>query len=184
VTKRALPYLLARKAEKKYEDKVFDDSLISASPIVQNMSLIAAGTSVNSRTGNVIQVTGIYGKFLFSNSLDATNPTNKAYYGRVILWMPRGDISVTSLDADPGTNIDPDRYIVFFDKTVPIPWANSISNSMVTMKKSFKPYMNMTFDSSSNDSVEKNKLQVSIFSNTNAAIVECAGNIRMYYRDL
>lgn len=184
VTRRALPFLLARKAEKKYEDKSFDDELVASLPIEHDMTTIPTGTGVNERVGNVIQVTGIFGKFLFSNSLDDTTPTNKAYYGRVICWMPRGDLAAIQLDAEPGTNIDPDKYIIFFDKTVPIPWGNGISNSMVTLKKSFKPYMNITYDNNNSTGVEKNKLQVSVFTNSLTAIVECKGNIRMYFRDL
>ncbi len=187
LTKRGLPFALMKQVETKsnsVEDA--DVSMVSGLPIDINLTQIAGGDTVNQRVGNEIKVSSVFFKCGFSNSIDATLPTNKAYFGRVMLWSPR-DITAsasTPLDAEPFEFPDRQKWIIWADKTVPIPWANSISNSIITIKKRFKPYMKVLYDSSGSGSAIKHPLFITITTNSATALVECSYMSRVYYKDI
>ena len=65
--------------------------------------------------------------------------TDAPYYGRVILYSKR-DPNGDDLAARPFDNIDPQAYIIWFDKVVQAPWTNSVASSLVTVKKTWRPY--------------------------------------------
>ncbi len=183
VTKRGLPFLLMKTAETKHHTQVAADvSLVSSLPIELDMTDVDQGDSVSQKIGQELQISSVFFKCGFSNSLDDTSPTNKAYYGRVILYTPRDPLDL--IDAQPFDFPDRQKFIIWADKTVPIPWVNSVSNSMVTIKKRFKPYMKAIYDSGGGTSCIKGKLLIQISTNSPTALVECSYGGRMYFKDL
>ncbi len=184
VTRRALPFLLMKQAEAKRKSLSILDAVISVSTSVElDMSVISRGDATGERIGNEVQITGFIGQFTFSVDAEGI-PETRPRYARVILWMPRGDSEVAPPEVLPTEFPDPESYIIWADRTVPIPWTNSISNSMITIKKKFKPYMLLTYNGSTNTSALKGKLQVQITSDSESGGALCTGNVRMFYRDI
>ncbi len=183
VTRRALPFLIQRQAEAKYRTGNIV-GLDMTAPLPEENEITAMGTGVNrsDRNGNQIQVTGVYARGFFSPNHDDTIPTNSAYMGRVVLYTPRNVTDV--LDVLPGEAIDKELYIIWYDRLVHIPWTNSVTGNTFTIKKSFKPYMKVTYDSSGTTSVVKNPLKILISCNSPTNFVTLDYHWKLYYRDM
>ncbi len=185
ITRRELPSLLMKQAETKFKGVSDDDKdFNSGSFIDEDFSIMATGTDTSARIGNEIQVTGLWGRVSFSNSTDGSNPTNRAYFARVLVYTSR-DNQAANPDVFPTELLDKESYVVWFDKVVPIPWQNSISNSLVTVRLKFKPYIKLRYDNSSNTSCLQNRLRLAISTDCiSPALVKCSYGIRMYFRDI
>ncbi len=147
-----------------------------------NMTSIDQGVTQNTRIGNMIQITGIHFHCGFGQGL--TNDVTDPRYARVIVYTAR-DSDVTDLNVTPFTYPDKEQFIIWADKTVPVPSATQISNSMITIRKKFRPYMKCLFDANVLNIVEKNPVKVMITTNAVAGneasvVYQC----RLYYRDL
>lgn len=183
VTRRALPFLLMKTAEAHRKTLSIIDNVIANSIDIEfDMSVISQGDGVAQRNGNEIQATGFVGKFTFS--IDPSIPETRPSYARVILWMPRGDNQVVAPDAAPTEFPDPERYIIWADRTVALPWTNSLTGSMITIKKKFKPYMLITYDGSSDTSATKGKLQVNVTTDSSSGGALCTADLRLFFRDV
>lgn len=183
VTRRALPFLIARQAEAKYIQRTVSNlDMVEALPETVSLTSIGNGDLRSNRIGNEIQVTGIYARGFWMQTPDATFPTDNSYYGRVVLYTPKDQND--TLDVIPGEVIDKEQFTVWYDRLMPIPWTNSISNSMFTIKKSFKPYMKVTYNSSSANSETKNAIKLLISTNSGTALVTLNYQLKMYFRDL
>jgi len=183
VTRRALPFLMMKQAEAKRNTLTFLDNVLASSiNIEQDFSIIGQGTGANQRVGNEIQATGFVGNYTFS--LDPGIPETRPTYARILLWMPRGDSNVVSPDVTPTEFPDPDNYIIWVDRKVALPWTNSLTSSMITVKKKFKPYMLITYDGSSSTAALKGKLQIDITTDSASGSVLCSGSGRLFYRDV
>lgn len=182
VTKRALPFLLSRNAEaKRFTLGLTDHVLTLSTPLTQDYTAIPQGTEVSERIGVNIKVSGWVLKATLS--IDPFTSLTRPSFTRFILWMPRGDISVSPPDVNPTEFPDPEKYIIWLDRTVPNPWTNSLSGSMITMRKRFKPYMNVVFDASGTFSVEKNRLQLLIVTDDTTGGLLLTVDSRVYFRD-
>lgn len=176
---------MQKQAETKHRSfTAAHEQLVATLPEELNLTDIAEGTTVGQRVGRSIQISSVFFQCGFSNSLDFSTPTDKAYYGRVILYTPRDPTNPNPLESLPFELTDNERYIIWADKTVPIPWGNGISNSMITIKKRFKPYMKAIYDSSTSSSIEKGPLYLVITVNNTVAITEVSYACRLYYKDL
>ncbi len=184
VTKRGLPFMMMRMAEAKHVNQEVQNEPINSGLIVtDNLTAIGRGDTAGTRIGNEVQVTGLYCTGFFSPSHDDTFPTSSAYMGRVVLYTPRQEIDAT-LDPLPGENIDKDKYIVWYDRLVNIPWTNSVSGRTFTIKKKFKPYMKVIWDGAGSVDVTKNGIHLVITANSGTDLVEVTYRWRMYFRDL
>ncbi len=184
VTKRALPFLLMKNAETKqrtHED--LSDPLSNILPVNLDFSTIVQGTGEEERIGQEIQISSIFFKCTFSNSLSQTTPTDKAYYARVLLYSPR-DPDESPIDIVPMQFPDRQKYIIWADKVVPLPWVNSISNSMITIKKKFKPYMKAVYTGTGSGSCVRGKLRLLICTDADTGLAEVSYMARQYYKDL
>ncbi len=182
VTRRAFPFLLMKQLETKSESTTAKDvSFLSTLPIDVGVNEISQGTMVSERVGMEVQTSSVFFKCSFSNSLDDSNPTNKAYYARVVLYTPRD--SADLIDIQPMEFPDRQKFIIWADKTVGIPWTNNLSHSIITIKKKFKPYMKTIYDGSSSGSAIKGKLMIAIVTDSDSNLVECSYMARTYYKD-
>ncbi len=183
VTRRALPFLIQRQAEAKYvHESISGLDFIASLPEEKDMTAITIGGGRENRIGNQIQVTGIYARGFFSPSHDATNPTSSAYMARVVLYTPRDQSEV--LDVLPGEFIDKERFVIWFDRLVHIPWTNSVSGNTFTIKKSFKPYMKVLYDISVSTTATKNSIKLLISTNSSSDLVTVDYHWTIYFRDL
>ncbi len=183
VTKRAFPFMLMKQAEtKSISTSAKDVSFVSSLPIDLSLNNISQGTQVSERVGMDVQTSSVFFKASFSNSLDDSNPTNKAYYARVILYTPRNSIDI--IDVEPMEFPDRQKFIIWSDKTVGIPWTNNLSHSIITIKKKFKPYMNTLYDGSGGSTAIKGKLMIAIVTDSDTALVEVSYMARVYFKDV
>jgi len=183
VTRRALPFLLMKQAEAKRQgDSVSDETLSVSTPVDFDLSVIAQGNAVGQRIGNSVQATGFIGNFTFS--VDTVIAETSPKYARILLWMPRGDSNVLPPNVSPTEFPDPEQYIIWVDRRLPLPWTNSITNSQATIKKKFKPYMLMNWDSAINTSCIKGKLQCTVVSDSTSGAALVTADLRLYYRDV
>ncbi len=182
VTKRALPFLLSRNAEAKRLDiEIISSSVTESTSLDLEFFGMSQGDSVSQRIGNEIKVSGFMARCTFS--IDPTFDLDRPFYARILLWMPRGDISEPSPNPGPTELLDPEKYVVWVDRVIPLPWTNAVSGTVVTIKKRFKPYMKMLFDSGTQGNVQKNALQLSISTDSAATGLQVSVGARMYYRD-
>ncbi len=182
VTKRALPFLLSKNAEAKRRNLSVTDHVLSDTTALNfDYTQFAQGVGVANRIGNEVKVTGFIAKLTFS--VVPGDLPQRPRYARVLLWQPRGDVDVLPPDAAPTELLDPEQFTVWVDRIVPLPWTNSLDNSFLTIRKKFKPYMNMIFDSSSSTSIQKNKLQLSISTDESVNTFFVSVGSRMYFRD-
>lgn len=185
ITRREFPGLLMKQGEAKFKGIVSTGvSINDVNFHDDDFTLIATGDSSSDRTGNEIQVTGMWGRVTFSNSIDGTNGTNKAYYGRVLVYTAREN-SAPNPDVSPTELLDKDQYIVWYDRVVPIPWQNQIGNAMLTIRLKFNPYMKLRFDTGVGTTCIQNRLRFAISTDAaNPKLVEVKYAIRLFYRDL
>ncbi len=184
VTKRAFPFLLMKNAETKAKSVVArDEVLTDALPAAIDLSEIGQGDDEINRTGNEIQISSVFFKATFSNSLDATNPTDRAYYARVILYTSRNP-DEPDLDVQPMEFPDRQKYIIWADKVVAVPWLNQITHSVITIKKRFKPYMKAVYDGAGTLTCLKGKLRIMISVDSGTAQVLTSYMARQYFKDV
>ncbi len=183
VTRRALPFLIQRQAEPKYnQSTVAGLDFFASLPEENDLTSITTGTGRGDRIGNQIQVTGVYARGFFSPSHGGETPTDNAYMARVILYTPREQSEV--FDVLPGELIDKERFVIWYDRLVPIPWTNQIDGGRFTIKKSFKPYMKVVYDTSVSTSAVKNSLKILISTNSLLNLVTLDYHSTLYFRDL
>ncbi len=178
VTKRALPFLLMKNAEPKFHEIDSTVTLTAASSFTLDLTFIIQGDGQDERIGQSIQATGVYFRAIMGIAGVATTQPS---YTRVILYSKRQNATTDLLVTGPSLP-DFDKYIIWSDKLVPNPWTNSISNSMVTIRKKFKPFMKVLYSGSGSGSVEKNNLRMLMSVNTGSIDVNFA--VRLYYRDI
>ncbi len=182
VTKRGLPFQLMKYQEQKFISLLIDDRdlLVPATTgeLIQ-LNEIRTGTQQFERVGNMVQVTGVYGKITFS----ATSST-KMRFLRVILYSPRivddlGSPVIRAVDL-----ADPDRHVIWFDKLVSCPFpAAATPGGVMTVKKKFSPYIKCLYDDIVGSSITKNSIRIAFVASENVAVnISC--NIRLYFKDL
>ncbi len=186
VTKRALPFLLAKNAEAKY----FDDPLGGAGILITDnaphdseLTLISTGGNVSSREGNEIQITGFYMSFTCAPHVLAV-ADNDIHYIRVVLYSKRS-LTIGDLDVTPTEIISKENYVVWVDKIAQVPLQSSGINAIMKIRKKWKPYMKATFNGTGSDTIVKNAVFLSITSDApNPLLSEFSYAARLFFRDL
>lgn len=188
VTRRALPFLLAKNAEAKYIDSAeggTDILLTDNAPHDDQMTLIQSGSRVDRRAGNEIQVTGFYMTFTCSpHILGVPEATSKVRYIRIVLYTKRS-VAEPDLEVGPVDIIEKEPYIVWIDKMVQVPFNSSASKGHVVLRKKWKPYMKATYTDTSIGDIAHNGVYLTISTDTpNPELVEFSYNARLFFRDL
>ncbi len=185
VTRRALPFLLMKTAEAKFRDVIAATvplDIFDTSPVDINLTEIAQGITRDTRIGQSIQITGVFFKCTFGTGV--ASQVTDARYARAILYSTR-DTDLAPLSTAPIGFPDFDKRVIWSDKVVPLPWNNSMPNSMITIRKKFKPYMKCIYDGSAATSVEKNDLKIMISTDAlTGGRTSVRFQARIYFRDL
>ncbi len=182
VTKRGLPFQLMKYAETKYNDHtIFDQNLLTAvvgTNQLQSLVTIGGGTSVNSRIGHQIQVSGFYGRLIIDAAL-----TGASQFVRVCVCSPRVTDNATAPIGNMVGPIDPDDWIIWYDKTHMCPFTPGGGKGVITFKKKFKPYMKTLYDTSFSTTVTQGNLVFCILPKTDMG-VNASWSIRTYFKDV
>ncbi len=177
VTKRALPFLLMKQAEPKFQEQDATVLVTPGAPLTLDLTFISQGDGQGQRIGHSIQATGVFYRFVLGVTANVDGPV----YIRYILYSKRNN-ATANLNVTGPSLPDFDQYIIWSDQLKPAPWTNNISNSVTTIRKKFKPFMKVMYNGTGAGSVEKGNLLLSITVNTDEMNVNYAG--RLYYRDL
>lgn len=175
VKKRDLSRLIAGMSETKSDGASIVTIMDENTAQTFDMTLIPEGTGVNERIGQMLQIRSVFARVGFGTDAGVTDGS---YYGRVVLYSKR-DESTADLNVGPFQNVDPHAYVIWFDKVVSVPWINTINNSHITVKKTWRPYMKAIYDSGSQGSILKGG--VYLMMSTDCPTTSDIG-IKAYYR--
>ncbi len=182
LTKRGLPFALMKFAESKRGTNNVNNLTLADPPVFSTNTFLLhdldAGTSAGQRIGETIQQSGYYIK-LFCQSIDS----NVTSWVRCIVYSPRDDQD-TDLPTDDLRDIpDPNRFIVWSDKSVSVAGQPGGGSGIITIKKKFKPYRLGRYSDSSGTNVTKGSLYMLLVTN-NSTAVEVLGVARLYFKDV
>jgi len=168
--------------ETKQRDLTWDTQAIQdvgRTPLSIVLNDLSQGDTQNTRDGNQVHITGIYGKFVITGA-DATNIV------RVILYIPKV-ASDTMSTIDVHNLIDQDSYTVLYDKTFTTTYGGT-NQRIFTIAKNFhrgsrKGLLTQFYGTGSTD-WSKNPLKMYIVSDS-AAISDpsLTGHLRTYFKD-
>lgn len=170
-------------AENKFHDKTATNYLLPVpADYINNVFVatdISRGTGSTSRIGNIVQVSGYYVRMTFESVLQT-----EAQYMRIIIYTPKQDMLSTELPAtDMVAAVDPRRFIIWHDKTLLCANGPGGSKGVMVLKKKFKPYLKLEWDSSNELDVTKGQLLILTLGRTNEA-VRFNMDFRLHYRDV
>ncbi len=187
VTRRALPFLLNKHAEPRYIDDPNGGSNIPINDILPHdseLTLISTGGNVNSREGNEIRVSGFYLSLTCRPDITGVTATNNVRYLRVVLYTKRS-LAEVDMDVTPTEIIQRENYIVWADKMCQVPLNSPGSNSMIKIRKKWKPYMKVIYDGSGESTATSNALFLHVSTDSpDPELVEFSYNARLYFREL
>lgn len=185
VTRRQFPVMLMNLAEPKYIDiESVYTPIFDIVPEQLDFTTFSEGTGVSQRVGREIQVTGFYGQILAKASTTGEFVTNEPSFVRVVLYYPK-DVTEPAMTDMPAQLIDKEKFVILADKTVAVSWINSIEGAQIIIKKKFKPYMKVIYDTSSGATVLTHRLQLMISTDiTNPQSIQVSYGCRMYFRDV
>lgn len=152
---------------------------VTGTLITQNLSACSQGDTQNTRTGNSITVTGLYGKFAVVGA-DSTNVV------RVIVYMPHDPDYVMS-GIDIHSFVDQDRMTVLYDKYITVS-TNGPGIKPFTIARKFnrgrRSGIHCKFDGTTATDLAKNPLKMYVVSDSVATPdPTLTGNIRCYFKD-
>jgi len=182
VTKRGLPFLLTKYSEAKqlnftYTDLAVPEPAIALSNVI-DLTEISQGDSRSERIGNMIQVTGLYVSYTIESS-DISNPQ----FFRLIVYSPR-KVDTTLLPADNMVKVpDSDKFKIWYDKTSPPAFQAGGGSGVFKVRKRWKPYMKVIYDSSSQTSVTQGQIKLMVLSDVDLGVTVNL-HARIYFRDL
>ncbi len=182
VTKRGLPFQLMKYAETKYNDEVTFNLVLSDTagpgPQLESIVNIDQNTGKTGRIGEIIQVSGFYGRMVFESNFTAA-----AQYIRVCVVSPRTPTQVAAPITNMVEPIDPEIWKVWVDKTVLATFAPGGGQGVLTFKKKFKPYLKTVYSTNVGISLQQGQLTFCCLSK-NLNGIAASWNIRTYFKDL
>ena len=144
----------------------------------QVLSNIVAGTNSNQRIGHEIRTTGFYGQFVLKYNASAS-PTPQVM--RIVLVQKRE--SGDSLQTDGlGTDsvIDPDRYIVLYDRMITIVQNADSHFKRITIKRKY--HRKCRYDATTGEPVS-NGLEFYVVSDNNTNKPSLSGHWVMHFKE-
>ncbi len=182
VTKRGLPFQLMKYAETKFTDVgALDITLTNPAVIGPQFLAINAllqGVQQGQRIGNMVQITGVYIRFIFETILTGENQ-----WVRIMLSTPRDPTSTAFPFTGMVSLADPDTDTVWYDRVHNCAFQPGGGNGVVVLRKKWKPYMKTIYNDSVPTSIEKNNLQLSILPQNNVGVI-MTYTARVYFKDL
>ncbi len=183
VTKRGLPFQLMKYAETKYHTIGSSNITLTVPPSgdsVNPLYVIRRGSAEIERTGNEISISGVYIRIIAESAL-----VGSAQYLRAVLYTPRTPQSMLPVVPDSGmtTFIDPDLFVVWFDKTMLVTFTPGGGAGVMVIRKKFKPYMKAIYDQDLGTLIQRGPLLLGLFGKNNLGTnVTFTG--RLYFKDL
>ncbi len=184
VSKRGFPFQLMKFAEAKQADIQQTIILGSVGAITRlNPFAIGRGTGATSRIGNIIQVSGYYSRWTYQSDTVAL-----VQFWRVTVYQNKKEAQGTDVPATDMVNVpDPRKFIIWDDRTLMVPNAvnGNGKNGVMIMKKRFKPYLKVEYDSATNTDISRGNIWVQMLSNDPGADhVTLNVDWRTYFRDV
>ena len=103
---------------------------VGRSPIDGTLNDLSQGDTQNSRDGNQVHITGIYGKFVVTGA-DTTNIV------RYILYIPKDPSdTLTGMSIDIHHLIDQDRFTILYDRNITTT-SGGVNQKVFTVAKNF-----------------------------------------------
>lgn len=168
-------------SETKFFDQLYNLNVLAPATFASNVTEltdIVQGASQTLRIGNAINVSGMYGRMaIFSNDVAA------AQFLRVIIYTPRIISSTVLPSASIQGMIDPDQFVVWYDKTFVPSFQQGSGLGFFEIRKKWNPYMKVLYDNFGASTVSKNKILVELISAQSSG-VSVTGTIRLYFKDL
>lgn len=149
------------------------------SPITAVINDLAQGDTQNTRDGNQVRITGLYGKFVVTGA-DSTNIV------RFIMYIPKDQTDALS-SVDIHTLIDQDSYTVLYDRTITTT-SGGVNQKVFTVAKNFhrgsrKGLLTQYYGTGSTDFV-KNPIKLYVVSDSLAVSdPSLTGHLRTYFKD-
>lgn len=181
VTKRSLPFQLMKFAEtKRSTDQVTTLSLVQPATFANSTLIlhdITQGIDQSKRIGEEVQASGYYCRFYFASV------SQTIQWCRVVVYSPRL-VDTTEIPlTDINDMADPSKFIIWSDKSVAPAGQIGGGSGIVTLRKKFKPYMKLRWESASGTDITKGSLFVLFLCNVNdGATVH--GISRLYFKDV
>jgi len=183
VTKRAFPFMMMKLAETKYLTFAISNVNLPINPsegiTTRSLINIIEGNGLNQRIGQMIQLTGIYVRAVYK-AIDSDD----TYTFRIGMHTPRipGDVQL------PFNNqvVQPqfEEQTMWFDKTMTVP--NKVAptpGGVLVIRKKFKPYMIVRYETNLGDSVTKGDLRLTLLPSSDAK-VNVSYSARVYFKDV
>lgn len=146
--------------------------------ITYELPYLTQGDGQNGRTGNLINVTGIYSMFHF-RAADTTNAI------RIILYIPKCPTDEVAVDYYE--LIDQDKYTVLYDRLISLSTQGPTSKT-VSLRRSFKrggkKGIAVHYSSGTANAYTKNAIKLYFVSDSGAVThPDVSGFLRMYFKD-
>lgn len=169
-------------SETKQVDHTWNAVAVSDSggPISEEMCSIAQGLTQNTRVGNRLTITGMYGNLQIIGA-DTTNIV------RVVFYIPH-DVDTTLSGLNTYGLVDQDQVTVLYDRTF-VTGTGGPSGHAFRIKKSFtrgnRKGIAVHYSSSASTSCVKNNLKLYVVSDSGAVShPTLSGQLRIYFKDL
>lgn len=183
--RRGLRSMVAKMISKSEEPKRYSFSYAnsgigtSAGAIVNDvLDSVVAGTNSNQRVGHEIKTTGFYAQFMLKYNA-AASPTPQVV--RVILVQRRDRLSSLDLDGvGVASVIDPDRYIILYDRMISLVQNGDTHFKRFTIKRKFN--RKIRYDATTGSPVT-NGLQLYLVSDNNTNKPTLDGHLIIHYKD-
>lgn len=176
--KKLIQSVVSKNIETKQIDQSFNGVSVPDTGITYSLSAVATGDTQNSRQGNAITVTGVYGNIILQAS-DATNII------RCIMYISHDTDDLISV-SHYGL-VDQDKYTVLMDKYITVGTAGTGVRHF-TLKKSFKrgnrKGVNARFSGTGSTDYARNAIRLYFVSDSAAASHPFLdGQLRTYFKD-
>jgi len=170
-------------AETKQADTFLADEVLGSIGALTRLNpfAISRGTGATSRIGNIIQVSGYYSRWTY-----VSNTVSDTVFWRVIVYQNKKDTQSTDSPLTDMVNVpDPRKFIIWDDRTMMVPNAvnGNGKNGIMVLKKRFKPYLKVEYDSATNTDITRGGVFVEFLA-SQPDIVTVNADFRTYFRDV
>lgn len=172
--------IMKQEEPKRYSYAWANSGIGTSASAIENevLSYIVAGTGANQRIGHEIRTTGFYAQFMLKYNVSAT-PTPQVV--RALLVQAKCSDDKLSLDScGVDSVIDPDRYVVLYDRMISLVQNGDSHFTRFTIKKKFR--RKIRYDSSTLAPVT-NALQLYIVSDNNTNKPSLSGHYVIHFKE-
>lgn len=158
---------------------------VNSSGVIEDLTRIAAGTTISERVGLSVNVKNVFGRMIFTKD-PAAEVTNM----RCIIFKDKQQINGSApvvTDVLQGATVtsaysmqSKGRFDVLYDYNIDL---KSGSNQTETVKVNLPVYDTMQYSGTANTTIQKNGLYLLLLSNATLLIPSCDYNLRVKFAD-